>query len=151
MNKNEEQKQNKQKMKQRIVYEALLMERATRMVLPCAEKQSINRERRKQNKKKRGKKKKENEVRHKTMKSMKRFKKSQEAIIKVREKRVSIEYTAKQRTEKIEQPPPLIYYVSSRTFPLLTTSNTKLVHLYRAEIYTQYLEVRCLATKRCAD
>ncbi len=32
--------------------------------------------------------------------------------------------------------------------PLLTTSNTKLVHLYRAEIYTQYLELRCLATKK---
>jgi hypothetical protein len=105
MNKNEEQKQNKEKMKQRIVYEALLMERATRMVYPYAEKQSINRERRKQNKKKRGKKKKEKEARHKTMKSMKRFKKSKEAVIKVREKRVSLEYTAKQRTEKIEQPP----------------------------------------------
>ena len=38
--------------------------------------------------------------RHKTMKSMKLFKESQEAVIKVREKRVSLKHTAKQRTEK---------------------------------------------------
>ena len=49
-------------MNQRIVYEALLMVCATRMVLPCAEKQSINRKRRKKNEKKRRKKKKEKEV-----------------------------------------------------------------------------------------
>jgi len=34
------------------------------------------------------------------MKSMKIFKESQEAVIKVREKRVSLKHTARQRTEK---------------------------------------------------
>lgn len=80
------------------------------------------------------------------MKSMKRFKESQEAVIKVREKRVSLEHTAKQRTEKWSSTPFDLFCLIA--FPLFTTSNTKLVHLYRAEIYTQYLVRRCLATKK---